>query len=228
MSVRRLGWYDNKEAPYFNRLLTLEEHTGTHVDAPSHFIPAAGLGFPNSTPHGETTVEKIDLRKLIAPACVIDGRALMGKAANGISPALTVDHIQAWEREHGRIAAGEIVLLRTGWTDRFYHAGEAGRAHADDPVLHQSAPAWPAPDRDALGLLIERNAAAFGTDCPSGGQLHDIVACHYRALGAGLIFIENLTHLDQLPSRGAVFMFLPLKVVGGSGAPGRAVAILEK
>jgi kynurenine formamidase len=228
LSVKRLGWYDNAEAPYFNRLLTLEEHTGTHVDAPPHFVPAPGLGFPNSSPHGNTTVEKISLRQLIAPACVIEASDLIGRADNGISPALTADRIRAWEQAHGRIAAGEIVLLRTGWTDRYYKTGVAGNAHASDAVLHKKSPAWPAPDCKALDLLIERKIAAFGTDCPSGGQLHDIVACHYRALGAGLLFVENLTQLDQLPPRGAVFLFLPLKIVGGSGAPGRAIALVNE
>ncbi len=225
MSVKRLGWYDQKD-PYFNRLLTMEEHTGTHFDAPPHFIPAPELGFPRAAESGRQTVEKIPIEALIKPACVIDGSDLIGKAENGVSPRLTLERVKAWEEAHGVLTADDAVLLRTGWTDRFFRPGPEGRAHGDAPVLEKSVPAWPAPDRETLQHFIDRGVRLFGTDCPSGGALDDIVECHYLALGAGLLFVENLTNLAELPPRGAVFFFLPLKIVGGSGAPGRAIACL--
>jgi kynurenine formamidase len=224
MSVRRLGWYDNTEAPYFNRLLTMEEHTGTHFDAPPHFIPAPDLGFPRAAESGRQTVEQVPVETLIKRACVIDGGDLIGQGDNGVSPRVTLDRVKAWESDNGALTKDDAVLLRTGWTDRFYHSGAAGKAHGDAPVLEKSVPAWPAPDREVLALLVERGVRLFGTDCPSAGLLDDIVECHYLALGAGLLFVENLTNLAMLPARGAVFIFLPLKIVGGSGSPGRAIA----
>ncbi len=226
LSVRRLGWYDNLKEPYFNRLLTLEEHTGTHFDAPPHFIPAPELGFSKAAASGRQTVEQIPVDALIKPACVIDGGDLIGQAENGKSPRLTLDRVKEWERTNGGLTARDAVLLRTGWTDKFYRTGAEGAAHGDAPVLDKSVPAWPAPDREALAYFIEKGIGLFGTDCPSGGLLDEIVECHYLALGAGLLFVENLTNLAELPPRGAVFFFLPLKLVGGSGSPGRAVAAL--
>jgi kynurenine formamidase len=226
MSVRRLGWYDNLAEPYFNRLLTLEEHTGTHFDAPPHFIPAPELGFARASAAGSQTVEHIPLGALIKPACVIDGSDLIGHAENGKSPRLTLSRVKEWEAANGALTEHDAVLLRTGWTDRFYRAGSGGHAHGNAPVLEKSAPAWPAPDREVLAYLLERGVRLFGTDCPSAGLLDDIVECHYLALGAGLLFVENLTNLAELPARGAMFFFLPLKLVGGSGSPGRAIAAL--
>jgi kynurenine formamidase len=228
MSVRRLGWYDNPTAPYFNRLLTLEEHTGTHFDAPPHFIPAPELGFPRATEFGRQTVEQIPLGGLIKSACVIDAGHLVGQAENGHSPRLTLDQIEAWESAHGALTADDAVLLRTGWSDRLYKSGPEGDAYAHAAVVDKSVPAWPAPDRDALKHLVARGVRLFGTDCPSAGPLDDIVECHYVALGAGMLFVENLTNLTALPPRGAVFAFLPLKLGGGSGSPGRAVAAVPR
>jgi len=228
LSVRRLGWYDNSTSPYFNRLLTLEEHTGTHFDAPSHFIPAPGLGFPRANEFGRQTVEQIPLSGFIKSACVIDASDLVGAATNGISPEVTVERVKQWEAAHGKLTADDAVLLRTGWSDRFYQAGAEGAAYAEKAVVNRSTPAWPAPDRKALQHLLDRGVRLFGTDCPSAGLLHDIVECHYLALGAGMLFVENLTNLGALPPRGAVFMFLPLRLEGGSGSPGRAIAAVPR
>ncbi|MCE0484693.1 MAG: cyclase family protein [Methylacidiphilales bacterium] len=224
MSVRQLGWYDNLKEPYFNRLLTMEEHTGTHFDAPPHFIPAPELGFARAAEAGRQTVEQVPIEALIKPACVIDASDLIGHAENGKSPRVTLARVKAWEESNGTLTAQDAVLLRTGWTDRFYRPGTDGKFHGNAPVLEKSVPAWPAPDREALGYLIDKGVKLFGTDCPSAGLLDEIVECHYLALGAGLLFVENLTNLAALPPRGAVFFFLPLKIVGGSGSPGRAIA----
>jgi kynurenine formamidase len=228
MSVRRLGWYDNATAPYFNRLLTLEEHTGTHFDAPPHFIPAPELGFPRATEFGRQTVEQIPVAGLIKSACVIDARDLVGEAKNGHSPRLTLEHLENWEAAHGKFTADDAVLLRTGWSDRFYKSGREGNAYAHAAVVEKSTPAWPAPDQEALKYLVTCGVRLFGTDCPSAGLLDDIVECHYVALGAGMLLVENLTNLAALPPRGAVFAFLPLKLEGGSGSPGRAVAAVPR
>jgi kynurenine formamidase len=227
MTVKRLGWYDQKD-PYFNRLLTMEEHTGTHIDAPPHFIPAPELDFPRAAPSGRQTVEQIPLESLVKAACVIDASDLIGKAENGISPRFTKARMLEWEAEHGKLSADDAVLLRTGWTDRFYKPGQEGKRHGEAPVIQKSVPAWPAPDEESLQLMIDRGVRLFGTDCPSAGLLDRIVECHYLALGAGLLFVENLTNLAILPPRSALFVFLPLKIVGGSGSPGRAMAIVPK
>src|SRR5689334_7695783 len=116
--------------PYVTHFFILDEHAGTHADAPSHYYAPPGSGLPNAAPQGEASAEDLDLAKLIGPAAVIDVRHLDGQAEPGASPAITVAEAESWEEEHGDLEPGEIVLPLTGWS-RHYVAGEAGRA-----VLH--------------------------------------------------------------------------------------------
>lgn len=217
------SWFDEEElptgacscslGPYVTHFFILDEHAGTHVDAPSHYFK-----------EGDSS-EKIDLSKLIGPAAVIDLRRLDGEAENGASPAITVAHLEAWEAEHGRFEPGEIALLLTGWS-KHYVRGEAGRAFLHEPVVLQSRPAWPAPEADAAIFLHERGVNAIGIDAPSMGSAEEGNEVHRAGLSREMAFIEGLANLDQLPARGASFVFLPIKIAVASGAPGRAIAIM--
>jgi kynurenine formamidase len=211
--------------PYVTHFFILDEHAGTHVDAPSHYIPPSGSGLPEAGPLSEVSTEKIDLSKLIGPAAVVDLRHLDGEAEDGASPAITVAHLEAWEEEHGRFEPGEIVLLLTGWT-KHYVRGEAGRAFLHEPVVLQSRPAWPAPEAAAAVFLHERGVKTIGIDAPSIGSAEEGNEVHRAGLSREMAFIEGLTNLELLPPRGASFTFLPLKIAVASGAPGRAIAVL--
>jgi kynurenine formamidase len=199
--------------PYVTHFFILDEHAGTHVDAPSHYFR-----------DGDSS-EKINLSKLIGPAAVIDLRHLDGEAENGASPAITVAHLEAWEEEHGHFEPGEVVLLLTGWT-KHYVRGEDGRAFLHEPVVLQSRPAWPAPEADAAIFLHERGVTTVGIDAPSVGSAEEGNEVHRAGLSREMAFIEGLTNLERLPPRGASFVFLPLKIAVASGAPGRAIAVL--
>jgi isatin hydrolase len=199
--------------PYVTHFFILDEHAGTHVDAPSHYFR-----------DGDSS-EKIDLSKLIGPAAVVDLRHLDGEAENGASPPITVAHLEAWEEEHGHFEPGEVVLLLTGWT-KHYVRGEDGRAFLHEPVVLQSRPAWPAPEADAAIFLHERGVTTVGIDAPSVGSAEEGNEVHRAGLSREMAFIEGLTNLERLPARGASFVFLPLKIAVASGAPGRAIAVL--
>lgn len=199
--------------PYVTHFFILDEHAGTHADAPSHYFR-----------DGDSS-EKLDLSKLIGPAAVVDLRHLDGQAEDGASPPITVAHLEAWEEEHGRFEAGEVVLLLTGWS-RHYVRGEAGRAFLHEPVVLQSRPAWPAPEADAAIFLHERGLTTLGIDAPSVGSAEEGNEVHRAGLSREMVFIEGLTNLERLPARGASFLFLPLKIAVASGAPGRAIAVL--
>lgn len=199
--------------PYVTHFFILDEHAGTHVDAPSHYFR-----------EGDSS-EKIDLSKLIGRAAVVDVRHLDGEAENGASPAITVAHLEAWEAEHGRFEPGEIALLLTGWS-KHYAKGEAGRAFLHEPVVLQSRPAWPAPEAAAAIFLHERGINAIGIDAPSMGSAEEGNEVHRAGLSREMAFIEGLTNVDRLPARGANFLFLPIKIAVASGAPGRAIALL--
>jgi len=208
------------------RWLMLAEHTGTHFDAPTHWVPPPGSGLPDAGPSGETTTDRVPLEQLTGPAVVVDVRSFLEEAAPGVSPRVGVDAFAAFEAEHGRFEAGEIVLMSTGWDSR-YIAGPAGNAYVADAVAGRQ-PGWPSPTPEAVELLLSRGVRCLGVDTPSVGAVDDGYSAHIAGLAKGMVYVEGLTRLAKLPVRGATFLFLPLPITGGTGAPGRAVALLER
>ena len=210
--------------PYQARWVLMDEHIGTHCDAPNHFIPAPDSGLQNAGEAGEVSVDLLDLSQLIGPAAVI-AVTMPEDGAAGRSPVIGADAIGAWETLHGEIRAGEVVLFNTGW-DRHYQPGGAGLNYCYHPVITGKTPGWPAPDAAAMELLISRGVRCVGIDAPSMGAVEDGGPVHLVGLSAGAVFVEMLTRLAELPPRGAQFVFLPLKLRGGTGSPGRAIALL--
>lgn len=206
--------YGPTEGGYFysSNAFCSPEHGGTHLDAPIHF---AENGITN---------EQIPLTNLVAPAVVID---VTVQAARDTDYRLTRQDVLDWERRHGRIEAGTIVLLRTGWSTRWPDR----RAYlGDDTPGDASKLHFPSYGDDAARLLVEeRGAAAIGVDVASidYGQSRDFMV-HRIAAARQVPGFENLTNLDQLPPRGATLIALPAKIEGGSGGPLRAIALVPK
>ena len=198
------GWF------YSAGAISAPEHGGTHLDAPIHFA------------EGKQTTDQIPLDRLVAPAVVIDVTA---RASADRDYRLTRDDVLAFEREHGAIEPGTIVLLRTGWSrhwpNRLAYLGDSTRGDASR--LH-----FPSYGEDAARLLIgERRVAALGADVASidFGQSTDFIV-HRVAAEQNVAGLENLTRLDELPARGALVVALPMNIKGGSGGPLRAIALL--
>jgi len=195
-----------EEAGYFSRSFCMLEHFGTHLDAPIHFPP------------GKTPVDKIPPERLFGPAVVIDVRAEAEKDADY---RLAADRIAQWEGKHGRIPAGAIVLLRTGWAarwpdeKRYRNMGAAG-------VMH-----FPGFSVEAVKLLIERQVSGLGIDTLSVdyGPSKDFEV-HKLSHGADVYHLENLADLSALPEKGATLVVAPIKLEGGSGGPCRVFALL--
>ncbi len=186
------------------------EHGGTHLDAPIHFHD------------GGLTADRIPLERLIAAAVVIDVSA---QAAADPDYRLAPSDVEAFERAHGRIAAGSIVLLRTGWSTRW---PDARPYLGDDRPGDASNLHFPSFGADAARVLVdERRVAVLGADVASidYGPSTDFMV-HRVAAAAGVPGLENLTNLDRLPATGAVVAALPLKIAGGSGGPARVVAFV--
>ena len=191
---------------YFTRSFWMLEHYGTHLDAPIHFPP------------GKTPVDQIPTKQLFGPAVVIGARASVAKDADFQLPA---SRVEEWEKDHGRIPEGAIVLLRTGWATRWpdvqrYRNQDAqGRMH------------FPGFSVDAVKLLIERKVSGLGCDTLSVdyGASEDF-AVHHLSLGAGLYHLENLSDLSEVPEAGAFLIVAPIKLEGGSGGPVRVFAVL--
>jgi kynurenine formamidase len=206
--------YGRTGAGYFYAANTLctPEHGGTHLDAPIHFA------------EGKRTTEQIPLEQLIAPAVVIDVSAKAGADRNY---RLTRDDVAQFEKQHGRIAAGAIVLVRTLWSR---HWPNAKAYLGDDTPGDASKLSFPGFGADAAKLLVEeRRAAALGIDTASidYGRSTDFLV-HRIAAAQNVPGLENLTNLDQLPPTGAAVIALPMKIEGGSGGPLRAVALVKR
>lgn len=231
------NWYANQpngpqpllgsRGPYQTAWLTLDEHCGTHIDAPSHFIPPPGSGLPHAAEIGSVTLEQLSLASMMGPAAVIDVTALRGTAGGGVSPEITPEHITRWEAEHGELMPGEIVLFRSDWDDRYVEMPE-GSGYVFDSFVAKQGDGWPTPGIPALELLLDRRVITIGLDGPSVGSAHDGAPPHQYGLSRGMMYIELLANLKALPARGAYFIFLPIKIEGGSAGPGRAIALVPK
>jgi kynurenine formamidase len=200
------GWF------YSSYAICTPEHGGTHLDAPIHFA------------EGRRTADEIPLRQLLAPAVVIDVTA---KAAADADYRLTADDVRAWESAHGTIAAGTIVLLRTGWGARW---PDRKRYFGDDTPGATDNLHFPSYGEDSARLLVEqRRVAALGVDTASidYGQSKDFIV-HRVANGADVPGFENVANLERLPARGAFVIALPMKIAKGSGGPLRIVAVVNE
>jgi kynurenine formamidase len=213
-------------AGFHTRWLMFAEHTGTHFDAPSHWVPPPDSGLPGAGPAGEISTDRVPLEQLAGPAVVIDVTKSLPEAPPGHSPAIEVTVLEAFEAEHGRIEPGDVVILRTDWDQR-YVAGDEGRRYVADAVAGRES-GWPAPTADAVSLLVDRGVRCLATDTPSVGAVEDGHSAHIAGLAHGLVYVEGLTRLAELPVRGGIFVFLPLPVRDGTGAPGRAICLLEE
>ncbi|HYL64513.1 MAG TPA: cyclase family protein [Candidatus Methylomirabilis sp.] len=191
---------------YFTRSFWMLEHYGTHLDAPVHFPP------------GKTPVDRMPARQFFGPAVVMDVR---DEGAANPDYQLPAAGVLEWEKQHGRIPEGAIVLLRTGWASkwpdraRYCNQDASGRMH------------FPGFSVGAVQELIKRSISGLGCDTMSVdfGASEDF-AVHRLALGAGLYHLENLTDLSELPEHGAFLVVAPIKLEGGSGGPVRVFALL--
>ncbi len=212
-----------KRGPYQTRWLAIDEHTGTHIDAPCHGIPPPGSGLPRESPLGLISTADLTFDQASGPAVVIDLTELVGTTEAGLSPPVGPELIEAHEAEYGELRPDDVPLLRADWDNRF-QIGAEGDAYAVGPLASESN-AWPALTVEAVQLLLERGVRCVGTDAPSigavesGGPVHDI------GFAGGMVFVEGLAALRELPVKGAIFLAFPLKLDSGTGSPVRAVAI---
>ncbi len=212
VSLDVISRYDDKGPAWYWNTLSLGEHTGTHFDAPVHWI--TGKDLPDNA------CDTIPVGRFVGPACVIDVSEPVAQDADFL---LTLDHLAAWEEEHGRIPTGAWVLLRTDWSKRsgaeaFLNVAEDG---PHSPGFHADTSALLANDRDVLGVGVE----TVGTDAGQAGGFEPPFPNHTTMHGAGKFGLASLCNLDLLPPTGAVVIAAPLKIVDGSGSPLRVLAI---
>jgi kynurenine formamidase len=212
VTIEVISEYDSAGPAWYWNTLRLGEHTGTHFDAPVHWITGKDLT--------ENACDSIPARRFVGPACVIDVTADVSANPDFL---LTRGRIETWEREHGRIPNAAWVLMRTGWSRRTDPAAFLNVA-ADgphSPGFDADASRMLAHERDVLGVGVE----TIGTDAGQAGGFDPPFPNHTIMHGAGKFGLASLCNLDQLPPTGAILIAAPLKIVRGSGSPVRAIAI---
>ncbi|WP_127502541.1 cyclase family protein [Actinoplanes solisilvae] len=212
--LEEISHYDERgPAWYWNNIHT-GEHTGTHLDAPVHWVTARD---------GED-VSRIAPMKLVAPAAVID---VSPRVADDPDFLLEVSDIRDWEAEHGALIAGSWLFIRTGWDARsgsqkdFLNVDDAG---PHTPGIAPHCAKWLAEEAPVIGVGVE----TVGTDAGQAGGFDPPFPCHSFLLGAGKYGLTQLQNLDSLPPVGAVVIVAPLPIVGGSGSPARVLALVER
>ena len=215
VTIDVISRYDDKGPAWYWNTLRFGEHTGTHFDAPIHWV--TGKDLPGNA------CDTIPAGRFIGPACVIDVTRDVDVNPDFL---LTPERIAAWESDHGRIPRGAWVLLRTGWSRRtdaasFMNVGADG---PHSPGFDARASKMLAEDRDVLGVGVE----TIGTDAGQAGTFTPPFPNHTIMHGAGKFGLASLCNLDRLPATGAVVIAAPLKIVNGSGSPLRVIAIAPK
>jgi kynurenine formamidase len=212
LTMEVVSHFDDKGPGWYWNVLHLGEHTGTHFDAPVHWI--TGKDLPNNT------CETIPVQRLVGPACVID---VSKEVAANEDYLLMPEHVEAWEKKHGRIPKNSWVLLRTDWSKRtdpnaFLNVRSDG---PHSPGFHKSTSELLARDREILGVGVE----TVGTDAGQAGTFDPPFPNHATMHGNGRFGLASLRNLDQLPATGAIVIAAPLKIVNGSGSPLRVLAL---
>lgn len=204
--------YTEKGYFYAANRFQAAEHGGTHIDAPIHFA------------EGKLSVDEIPLSRLVGPGVVVDVTSACEKDPDY---QVTVDDIRGWEKEHGPLPDGVILLIRTGfgkhWPQRTSYMGtdlrgDEGVASLHFPGLHPDA---------ARFLATEREVAAVGLDTPSIDHgPSTLFETHQILFSENIPALENVNVVDQLGSDGFTVVALPMLIRGGTGSPLRVVAIL--
>ena len=219
VEIHRISEYD-ADGPFFAwNWLKLGEHSGTHFDAPHHWI--TGKDFED----GYT--DTLDVQRLVAPVNVIDCSA---EAVADPDFLLTAEHVKSWEAEHGEINPGEWVVMRTDWDKR---ADDEEAFLNDDPDPHEDGSHSPGPTTECMDYLLSKGIVGWGsqcigTDAGMAGKMSPPYPAHNYLHRDNCFGLASLANLDQLPPKGAILMAAPLKIAGGTGSPIRALALVPQ
>lgn len=214
-NIAEISRYDDRGPAWYWNNFSCGEHTGTHFDAPIHWV--TGKGFKNAT------TDTVDVQRFVAPACVIDCSKEASKDEDFL---VTPKHILSWEKKHGEIPKGSWVLMRTDWSKR------------EDPAkflnMKEDGAHVPGPNADAVRILVEERdvngwgVEAVGTDAGQAFAFEPAFPAHALMHGANKFGLASLCNLDQLPPTGAILIAAPLKIENGSGSPLRVLALISE
>ena len=211
--LEEISRYDERgPAWYWNNFHT-GEHTGTHFDAPIHWI----------TGQDKADVATVPVSAFVAPAVVID---VVDRVAEDPNFLIEVEHLDAFAAEHGALPHGGWLLCRTGWSSRVTQQEMINNTETGPTSPGMSAPCarWVAEESPLQGIGVE----TIGTDAGAAHSFDPPFPCHSFLLGNGKFGLAQLQNLHLLPPTGAVVIATPLRIVGGSGSPVRVLALVER
>jgi kynurenine formamidase len=200
--------FDHLGPHVFWNNIRLSEHTGTHFDAPSHWLSGKD----------SQDVSQVPPARLVGPAAVID---MTAEVALNPDFLLERGHVEAWVDEHGPLPEGGWLLYRTGWDARKDQQAFLNDKHT--PGVSEACAQWLAEETALLGFGVE----TVGTDAGLAGEFDQPYPCHWFLHGAGKYGLTQLRNLALLPATGAIVIASPLPIVGGSGSPARVLALVE-
>ncbi|MCW4115251.1 cyclase family protein [Aurantimonas sp. MSK8Z-1] len=215
IEIHKISEYD-KNGPWWAwNWLKVGEHSGTHFDAPHHWI--TGKDFPDGA------TDSIPAKNFVAPVNVLDCSA---KSAADPDYLLTAEDVKAWEAEHSEIKPGEWVVMRTDWYKR--NGSEETFLNADATGPHS-----PGPTPDAIQYIIDKGAIGWGTECigtdaGQAGGMEIPFPAHNLMHKNNRYGLASLCNLDKLPPKGAILIAAPLKIEHGTGSPVRALALVPR
>ena len=215
VEIHKISEYD-EDGPFFAwNWMVLGEHTGTHFDAPHHWITGKD--------YEDGYTDTLSVQRLVAPVNVID---CSEESASDADFLLTADHIKSWESENGAINKGEWVVMRTDWDKR---------SHNQDLFLNadETGPHSPGPTVDCLEYLLSKDIVGWGsqcigTDAGQAGGMDPPFPAHNPLHKNNCFGLASLANLDKLPAKGAILIAAPLKIERGTGSPIRALALVPK
>lgn len=214
------------DSAYNVDVLLIDGNTGTQLDVPPHSVARPELNREKSGPLGLAYTDKIEPWQFGGEACVVDIRELLDQAPKGVSPLVTDQHVRKFEEQHRPLRFGDVVLFRSGYSDKYYRPFPEGNRFIAN-VLDRKAPGYPDPDPACMKFLASRGVMTLGTDSASMGPLPDLAEpTHYAGLKHGMIWTEGATNLGELPSTGAFYCMMGPKHEGGPYSEGRAFAIV--
>jgi kynurenine formamidase len=213
--METLSRYDKDGPAWYWNNISMNEHTGTHFDAPAHWVTG------KDDPQG--TVDAIAPERFVGPAVVVD---ISAQSAENADFVVTRDFLEHWESQNGRIPPRHWVMLRTDWYKR---VGTPGYLNLKEDGAHSPGPDGSAVnfivrERDCIGLAVE----TVGTDAGLAMHFDPPFPAHSILHGNGRFGLQCLRNLDQLPTFGAVIVAAPLKIQGGSGSPLRVLALVPE
>ncbi|WP_256839620.1 cyclase family protein [Ornithinimicrobium faecis] len=211
--LEEISRYDERgPAWYWNNFRT-GEHTGTHFDAPNHWVTGKDLADISSVPVGA----------FVAPAIVLDVTEQVAADPNFL---IEREHVEAFAAEHGGLPDGGWLLCRTGWSARVTQEEMINNTDTGptSPGLSADCAKWVAEESPLQGIGVE----TVGTDAGAAHSFDPVFPCHSFLMGNNKYGLAQLQNLDQLPTTGAVIIASPLKIIGGSGSPARVVALVER